>query len=434
MPTLSLCMIVKNEADYLERCLNSVKDLVDEIIVVDTGSTDNTIEIAKKFNAKVIEHKWSNDFSEARNISLINATEDWILVLDADETISKKDLEKIRELIKSKSVMGYFLIQRTYMNDSSSPKWISSKGDSYTESKNYGGWVYSYLIRLFRNKKEIFFENPVHETVEYSIKRINGKIKEADIPIHHHGKIRGKTFVEDKGRLYLGLGKKKAELKGDAKSYYELGIQSQVLNEFDEAINAFKKSIELDPKLIYNYTNLGSIYIKQGNFDDAVDILNEANKIDPENSDIHNNLGIAYEKLKRISEAIAEYEKSIKLNPESVESYTNLARIYFNQKEFDKVIRLLEKVIQLNPKDIITYNNLSGAYLNQNKPEKAIKLLNNALKISPNNIDLLSNLGVIYAQQRNYDMAIKAFNDALKIDPDNNEIKSNIEKINKLKK
>ena len=433
MPTLSLCMIVKNEADYLERCLNSVKDVADEIIIVDTGSTDNTIEIAKKFNVKIIEHKWSNDFSEARNISLKNATKDWILVLDADETISKKDLEKIKELIKNKSVMGYFLIQRTYMNDSSSPKWVSSKGDNYTESKDYGGWVYTYLIRLFQNKKEIFFENPVHETVEYSIKKMNGEIKEADMPIHHMGKVRSKEFVEDKGKLYLELGKKKAGLKGDAKSYSELGIQSQVLGNFDEAVSAFKKSIELEPKLISNYTNLGSIYIKQEEFSDAADILSKANEIDSENSDIHNNLGIAYEKLRRISDAIAEYEKAIKLNPENVECYTNLARICFNQKEFDKVIELLEKAIQLNPKDIIAYNNLSGAYLSLEKPEEAIKILNNALKISPNNIDLLSNLGVIYAQQKDYKSAIKAFNDALNLDPGNDEIKSNIEKINKLK-
>src|SRR3990167_8792325 len=96
MSTISLCMITKNEEKWLEQCLNSVKEIVDEIIIVDTGSTDKTKEIAKKFNAKFFDFKWIGDFSAARNESLNHATKDWILVLDADETIAKEDLEKIK--------------------------------------------------------------------------------------------------------------------------------------------------------------------------------------------------------------------------------------------------------------------------------------------------------------------------------------------------
>src|SRR3989344_2942260 len=109
---ISLCMIVKNEDQFIEQCLNSVKDLVDEFVIVDTGSEDKTIEIIKNSNLKnlkIIKHKWNNDFSEARNISLKRATKDWILVLDADEKISKKDHDKIKELIK-KDNTAYFLI------------------------------------------------------------------------------------------------------------------------------------------------------------------------------------------------------------------------------------------------------------------------------------------------------------------------------------
>src|SRR3989338_5500840 len=100
--TISLCMIVKNEEKYLEQCLNSVKDIADETIIVDTGSTDKTKEIAKKFKARVFDFKWSDDFSEARNESLKHATKEWILVLDADEIIDKNGLEKIKEAIEHK--------------------------------------------------------------------------------------------------------------------------------------------------------------------------------------------------------------------------------------------------------------------------------------------------------------------------------------------
>ena len=87
MPTISLCMIAKNEEKYLEQCLNSVKGLADEIIIVDTGSTDRTKEMAKNFNARIFDFKWIGDFSAARNESIRHAAKEWILVMDADEVI-----------------------------------------------------------------------------------------------------------------------------------------------------------------------------------------------------------------------------------------------------------------------------------------------------------------------------------------------------------
>ena len=93
-------MIVKDEDQFLFMCLDSVKDYVDEIIIVDTGSTDKTVEIAHSYNAKVYHHPWENSFSKARNYSLKYATCDWILILDADEEIDKEDAHRLKEVIK----------------------------------------------------------------------------------------------------------------------------------------------------------------------------------------------------------------------------------------------------------------------------------------------------------------------------------------------
>ena len=90
---LSVCLIVKNEEQYLFDCLSSVKDIADEIILVDTGSTDSSIEIAGKFTAKVFNFEWVNDFSAARNYAISKAEGDWILYLDADERISPQSLK-----------------------------------------------------------------------------------------------------------------------------------------------------------------------------------------------------------------------------------------------------------------------------------------------------------------------------------------------------
>lgn len=98
MITISLCMIVKNEESVLETCLSSVKNIVDEIIIVDTGSTDNTKSIAKKFNTKFYDFEWCNDFAKARNYSFSHATKDYILWLDADDILPEKDVEKLKNL------------------------------------------------------------------------------------------------------------------------------------------------------------------------------------------------------------------------------------------------------------------------------------------------------------------------------------------------
>ena len=106
MSTLTLSMIVKNEEKYLRDCLESVKNIVNEIVIVDTGSTDKTKDIAKNYNAKIIELEWQNDFSFARNIALKNSTCDWILYLDADERLNENSLNEIKKLTETNEKLG----------------------------------------------------------------------------------------------------------------------------------------------------------------------------------------------------------------------------------------------------------------------------------------------------------------------------------------
>ena len=197
---LSLCLIVKNEEKILEKFLKNLKNYVDEIIIVDTGSKDKTKEIAKKFTKKVFDFKWNDDFSKARNFSIEKATQPWILVLDPDEVIEKKDLTKLKELTKQKNsgrefsrsielkeksdILGYRIIQKSYHKN----KLISVRG----------------ICRLFKNNKNIKFIYPIHETVRNSIKEL-GKIGKTGIIIKHYPKLNKKDY-------YLKLLKIKKEL------------------------------------------------------------------------------------------------------------------------------------------------------------------------------------------------------------------------------
>ncbi len=153
-------MIVKNEEKHLVKCLRSVRDVVDEMIIVDTGSTDKTNDIAKVFGAKVFDFPWTGDFSAARNHSLEQATGDWILVLDADEVISARDFDELKAIIRkrSPSPAAYSIVTRNYMTNMSVIGWTPKDGQ-YPEEAG-GGWVPSAKVRLFPRRKDVFFINP----------------------------------------------------------------------------------------------------------------------------------------------------------------------------------------------------------------------------------------------------------------------------------
>ena len=168
-PVISLCMIVKNEEKSLPRCLGSVRGLVDEIVIIDTGSEDNTASIAESLGAKVYHIPWPGDFSAARNESLKKAGGNWILYLDADETLDPNGYpDCIRKVASDSEVTAWSVPIRSY-------QW---------ESTAYGVTV---NIRLFRNLPRLLFENEVHERIEPALARMGAKIATAPFFIDHYG-------------------------------------------------------------------------------------------------------------------------------------------------------------------------------------------------------------------------------------------------------
>ena len=153
-------MIVKNEEKVLKRCLNCVKDIVDEIIIVDTGSTDKTKEIARKYTDKVLDFKWVNDFSKARNYSFSKATKDYILWLDADDVIAKENQKKLLQL-KNTLPKNTDIVMMKYVT-------------SIVPHFSY------YRERLLKREKNYKWKSPVHEVIE-----LNGNLQYTDIEIHH---------------------------------------------------------------------------------------------------------------------------------------------------------------------------------------------------------------------------------------------------------
>ncbi|MBS3098079.1 glycosyltransferase [Candidatus Woesearchaeota archaeon] len=215
---ISLCILTKNEEKTLARAINSVKDVVDEIVIVDTGSKDKTKKIAKKFTSKIYDFKWNNNFANARNFSISKATKEWILILDADEIINKKDSLKIKKLIQNKNCLGYRFIQKTHLNAerSKANRQVGDKKIKNNDKKIF----YRGICRLFQNKKDIKFTYPIHETVRESIKRLNGKIGKSGVVIYHYPK-----YDKDKKDYYLKLLKKKIKSYPKSNAKKELEIE-----------------------------------------------------------------------------------------------------------------------------------------------------------------------------------------------------------------
>lgn len=217
MITISLCMIVKNEADVLARCLESVKDIVDEIIIVDTGSTDNTREIAQKYTDKTFNFKWIDDFSAARNYAYSKATKDYIFWLDADDIILSDDIKKFKDFKKSLTLD------------------IDNVMMKYNVGFDENGTVnYSYFReRLSKRTNNSKWTEPVHECLS-----IGGKIINTDICITHrkeHAAVEGRNISIYKNILSQG-----SALTPRGLFYYSRELfQNQFIEEAIKYFNAF---------------------------------------------------------------------------------------------------------------------------------------------------------------------------------------------------
>jgi glycosyltransferase involved in cell wall biosynthesis len=266
-------MIVKNEDKKLKRCIDSVKDLVNEIIIVDTGSTDNTKNIAVNNGAKVFDYEWRNDFASTRNFSLRQSNSDWNLVLDADEYILSNH-QLIRDFIeKNNNLIGRINILSNYLDE----------GQEKVES--------TFVSRLFPNK-EIFFKGRVHEQLDSNLPRVN-----ISVSVAHDGYYQTDKTDRNLPLLLLELN----ESKSDAYILYQIGKQYFLKKEYIKANHYFSLSYKnidenkfYKPKMVVNY--LYSL-IRSGNLEIGLMVIEKEKDNLYYSTDFHFVCGIFYMEL-----------------------------------------------------------------------------------------------------------------------------------------
>lgn len=229
---ISLVMIVKNEDENLRTCLEATKGIVDEIIIVDTGSTDSTKRIATEYGAKIYDYNWNNDFSEARNFAISQSTADWNLILDADEQIISWDKEKVDQLLESENSIGRINIRN---------KFLQNNEERYAQT---------HISRIL--PKGTYYTGKIHEQVVSDLPRM-------DLPIEvlHTG-----YFQTDKSERNLAI--LKIELTTNPQNtyiHYQLARQYKAINQYQEAAVYFRQSYDLADESESYFTDLVVSYI-----------------------------------------------------------------------------------------------------------------------------------------------------------------------------
>ncbi|MCP4972392.1 MAG: glycosyltransferase [Prochlorococcus sp.] len=351
---LSLSMIVRNEEPRLEACLSSVKDFVDEMVVVDTGSTDNTVAIAEAAGARVEHIPWPGDFAPARNAALEMVKGDWVLVLDADEQLRAEAIPGLKALIAQPDVLLINLLRY-------------ERGAAMAP--------YSSVSRLFRRHPKIQWSRPYHSMVDDSVRELlnqetHWRIADYVEPTLLHDGYRPELLQDGnkaqrlrsameswldanpadpyacaklgalevaEGNQQRGLQLLKQGLQQDkntttnASERYELLLHLGIAlsaTDPDAAIKAYREALDLPIDTRVNLgarLNLAAILMKGGQLDEAISLTRTATQRAPEVALAWYNLGLMQRRRGDLVAALQAYEQALQLNQEHAETHQNYA-------------------------------------------------------------------------------------------------------------
>lgn len=445
-------MIVKNEEHFLPGCLKTVQGLPDEIIVVDTGSTDRTMEIAREFGAGIYEHPWQNDFSFHRNQSIDYATGDWILILDADEELDPSEHDMIRSVIRRKDIDAVTFVVYNRIQAGRT------------------GFLNSH--RLFRNKKEYRYSGIVHNQLV-----MDGITMTSQLKVFHHGYGLSEEEMQAKGRrteallkkqleenpdnafahfnlaqIYRGLAEPELSLK-HAKRVIEIldpddidrrhvfvmaldqiGCAYVGLNDNAKAREYFYKALEIKEDYLDPLFNLGYVYSKESDYDKADELFHRFLEVRANFSEhrewiglilnnlnsqfaVYYGLGLSQYFRGKIDKALEYFHKVIDEVGDFEYTQHLLARCYRHKKEFEKIVYHCQKAIENDHEDAEIYILLGEAHLNLRDSGKAAECFEKSLVFGDaRDASLLGAAGAA-SLEGDYEKAMELINKALETSP-----------------
>lgn len=450
---LSLCMIVKNEAENLPRCLASVRGVVDEIVVVDTGSTDDTVAVAERFGARVFPYAWNDDFSAARNEAVRHARGEWILALDADEALTREARRKLRALLADERYAAYLLNIRSPLKD--------ARGQAA---------VINAWPRLFRNRPEIRYQGRVHEQISPSIARMGGMVAATDLVIDHLGYHQ--DFTDQKAKQERNLALLRKQLAGhpdDPMVLFHLGEALGLGGQIEEAADAYRQAIARPDMPRQNaavaYRGLANCLLRLGDYAGVLQACRGAVLLDDGYALPRLLAAMALCRLDRPAEAIEEidaylrlterarpaaqrvlehesspgfalalkgdclltlglreeaeaaFREALRRQPDAPEAYLGVGRIHSLRGEFSEAVRAFERAKTLFRDLPRGHLALAEAYAAQKEWSKALEPLQAFLTVEPRDPRGLSLQAEGLLHTGRHQEAEAAYRELLAVDP-----------------
>lgn len=407
---ISLCMIVKNEENNIINCLDRAIEYVDETIIVDTGSTDRTLNLldehySNKSNIEIIKYKWENDFSKARNEALKYCTGDWILVLDADERVFMNRL-KLETFLKNKSDKTFII-----------PIYnILSQNDIS---------VTSTMVRLYRNNNPSYF-GTIHEQLKIDNKMIEAERLDGNIcKIIHYGYCDYVFGEKNKHKRNMDLIMDNIkENPDDPFHWYNKGAMEMIQGNYSIAIDDFLKSHSLTNNIRRDFHSqllIGILMclINNKEFENAIDFANKISEdiIMKDLPDVHYLCGISYANTKKYDLAISKYKKAIevgeyekgtsKFGAGSFLPKMEWSKILYSQDKKDLAIqKLKEAIIDKNNVNRIGLNALKQLLIEENKFSELEEIENLFENRNENNKGLENTDLIIYSSEIKKNIAL----------------------------
>ncbi len=398
-PTISLCMIVKNEEQFLAQCLESVREFVDEMVIVDTGSSDRTVEIAREYGAKVYFHEWQHSFSEARNYSLQFVTSEWVLQLDADEKLEKDDIPLLKKVISDPHVNAVFM---PILND------LPESGISK-----------HYFPRLYRHTSA-HYEGIVHNQLLFT-----GKSVSAEIRIYHYGYNLTPEQMARKNKRSAQLLETQLKENPDFLFAWHNLIRIHrnqqnydlVMEEADSVFSRIPCEQDIAAYVMIAYDAASCAYQK-GLYHRAEKYCLKAIEIMPNYLDIYYVMGIVHMGISRYKSAITDFKMALSIlqNLRLAPSLTQLKLDIFNSEYLihkhlaicflalgnkTEAKKRLEESIQCKPDFFETHYLLGSLFLEDNHLTLAEREFVNVLKQKPEHIGALVDMTVLAIRKEN---------------------------------
>ncbi len=459
--SVSACMIVKNEEEMLPGCLDSIRNWVDEIIIVDTGSTDKTVEIAKSYGAKVYFQKWENDFSKPRNLSLSKATCDWIFIIDADEEFVPDKLPELRKALNNE-------------------KFRILSIDVYNIEPDTGA-VSSFLPsnRFFRRDAGFYYEGIVHNQLIYEK---NEPILRADVKIKHYGYnlshdkmvkklarsrqllekqiierpddpfvhfnyaqiLRSSSLEPDQGlcALILKHARRAAELS-DTNPAGTLHTHLQALHQqittliqiekYQEALDICRRALELKPDYLDVLYSMAEAYARLMDYGRAEEYFHKYLEEQKKYSTVDDKLaliqlfafsrhkayywlGLINQYQKKTEKAEEYFLKTLEEQDRFADTNIGLANIYLDRRDLERAKIYIDRELEWKPNSGIAHYYLARYYGLSNKEQKAAELLDRAVELDDTNIEILQRTGVYWANKNQFKKALPLFEKLVKLD------------------